>query len=73
MPVQLPSRAKLEQLSDEEIIALAKKWVALHADQKTRDKMDDLLKNMAEPTQRKVILLGQRISAGLPIKIAADL
>jgi hypothetical protein len=73
--IQLPSRAKqsaMEQAISEEqrIHALAKKWVELHAKRKTRDQMDALLEGLPEPMQRKVYLLGQRLSAGLPYKIA---
>jgi hypothetical protein len=72
--VQLPSQIKKQDqpkpLSDADIITLARHWARLHAKPSLRGAMDDLLKELPEPVQRKVILCGQRIAAGLPPKIA---
>jgi hypothetical protein len=58
------------QTDEGKIFALAKQWAELHAKPKQRDKMDDLLVGLPEETQRKVYLLGQRLAAGLPYKLA---
>ena len=73
--IQLPSRArKSEQpdYSDAGIVSLARKWAELHANKKTREKMDELLAPMPENVRRKVYLCGQRISQGLAPKVASD-
>ena len=72
--VQLPSQIKKEQdqsteTGDAKIRALAQKWAELHAKPKQRDKMDELLANLSPETQRKIVLCGQRIAAGLSPKI----
>lgn len=80
MKHQLPSRIKKtepEKLPEKpprtdegRIFALAKQWAELHAKPKTRDQMDALLEGLPEPDQRRVYLLGQRLAAGLPFKLA---
>jgi hypothetical protein len=64
--------ARQKNVTDDRVVTLAKQWAELHANRKTRDKMDDLLDGLSEQMQRKVVLCGQRIASGLPIKIAAD-
>jgi hypothetical protein len=79
--IQLPSRLKVKsedppeykanaQTDDKRVRELAQQWADLHAKPKQRDKMDELLAGLPEPMQRKVILCGQRIAAGLSPKIA---
>jgi hypothetical protein len=57
-------------LTDVQIIDRARDWAQLHADPKTRDKMDDIIKGLSAADSRRVILCGQRIRAGLTPRIA---
>jgi hypothetical protein len=73
--IQLPSRKKADAVEaavseERRVRALAEKWAELHAKPKTRDQMDALLVGLPEATARKVYLLGQRLAAGLPYKVA---
>ena len=73
MKHQLPSRAKKTlvdgAISNEVIIEKAHEWAALHANKKTRDKMDEVIAGLDERTARKIVLCGQRISGGLEPKV----
>lgn len=49
---------------EEELAYRAKRWAELHANPKTREKMDTQLEGLNERDQRRVVLNGQRIAAG---------
>jgi len=56
---------------DQQLIERARKWAQLWRNPKTRSRMDEALKGLSKPDERKVVLCGQRISAGLAPRIAA--
>jgi hypothetical protein len=56
-------------VTDDEIIAFAERWARLHANPKLRGRMDNLLAEASEDDQRRIRLCGQRIAAGLPVKL----
>lgn len=58
-----------KELTAEEVIDRAKKWARLHRNEKTRSRMDECLDGISEADQRRVYLCGQRIVAGMPIKV----
>jgi len=60
-----------KQQTEEQLIERARQWVAFHAKEETRDKMDEVLEGLTEADQRRVTLCGQRLSGGLPPRIAA--
>jgi hypothetical protein len=57
-----------ERNHDEELRYRAQRWADLHANPKTRPKMDTQLIGLSEADQRVVILNGQRLRGGLPYK-----
>lgn len=65
-----PKRLTQSPLTDPQIIDFAWQWVRLHANPKTRDEMDELVKDLSPADSRRVILCGQRLSAGLSPRIA---
>lgn len=46
----------------------AQRWADYHANPKTRDKMDELLVGLTTDDQCRVVLDGQRLAAGMPMK-----
>lgn len=56
------------RLRADDIRHRAKRWAELHADPKTRAKMDMLLNGLSPNEARAVILNGQRIACGLQPK-----
>jgi hypothetical protein len=54
---------------DETLIEKARAWAELHADPHTRGAMDKVLNGLSAADQRKVVLCGQRIAAGLSVKL----
>jgi hypothetical protein len=58
-----------KQLTDEEVVAHAQRWVQCWRIVKYRDKMDGVLDGLSQADQRRVILCGQRMVGGLPLKV----
>jgi hypothetical protein len=56
-------------MDDDEVIDRAQRWARLHANPKLRGRMDTLLEDASEEDQRRIRLLGQRIAAGMSIKL----
>jgi hypothetical protein len=50
------------------LLAKAQRWADLHANPKTRSKMDELLTGLTTEDAHRVVLNGQRIAAGLQPK-----
>jgi len=59
----LPKKPKVDPL-----LQKAQRWADLHANPKTRSKMDELLTGLTTEDAHRVVLNGQRIAAGLQPK-----
>ena len=55
---------------EERLIPKAREWARLHANPRTRAKMDDVLVGLNNADKRLVVLCGQRIANGLSAKLA---
>lgn len=58
-----------EPLTNEQVASRAQSWARMHANPNYRDKMDTVLEGLSEADQRRVYLCGQRMAAGLPLKV----
>lgn len=61
--------SKTETLTDDEVVSRAERWARLHSNQKLRGRMDAVLEGLTDEDQRRVYLCGQRMVAGLPLKV----
>jgi hypothetical protein len=59
----------MQILTEEEVAARAQRWARFHGNIKYRDKMDEVLEGLSKADQRRVYLCGQRMVAGLPLKV----
>lgn len=56
-------------LTDDQVAERAQRWAILHKQEKNRAKMDAVIEGLSDHDQRRVYLCGQRMSAGLPLKV----
>jgi hypothetical protein len=59
----------MKSLTDDEVAGRAQRWALLHKKPENRTKMDDVLSGITAEDKRRVYLCGQRMAAGLPLKV----
>jgi hypothetical protein len=58
-----------EAAAEQTLIEKAHRWAELHTDPHTRGSMDKVLTGLSAADQRRVVLCGQRIAAGMSVKL----
>jgi len=64
------TQVEKEAQHNELLIERAHEWAHFHRNPRSRDRMDEALKGLCKADQRKVYLCGQRIAAGLTVRLA---
>ena len=63
------SQAAKQAEHEAALIDTAREWARLHANPKTRDRMEGVLNGLSNADKRRVVLCGQRIAGGLSVKL----